>query len=112
MQIDLNEKDKEKLETIKGKEEQIQKLRGDVEVLKNRIDGLNIKKGTKWASRKLIVVIIFGLAYPLMTLIPGISFPIEAVYVIVAYLLGQSAIDFIEKLPKRGQTESKENIKK
>ena len=27
MQIDLNEKDKEKLETIKGKVEQIQKLK-------------------------------------------------------------------------------------
>ena len=63
-----------------------------------------VKVNEKWFSRKLAVVIIFGFGYPIMVA-QGIEIPAESLYIIIAYLLGQSAVDLLkEKLPKVGGT--------
>ena len=59
---------------------------------------------SKWLSRKLIVVLFFGIVYPLMVA-GGISIPPESMYIIIAYLLGQSSVDLLKEwLPKAGRT--------
>ena len=77
-------------------EEQMRKLIEDVEEIKKKIEDFCKRNLNRWKSRKFIVVLVFGFAYPIMNHI-GISIPAEAVYIIVSYLLGQSAVDLVEK---------------
>ena len=58
----------------------------------------------KWYSRKLVVVLFFGTLYPIMAS-KGVTIPAEAMYIIIAYLLGQSSVDLLKEwLPKAGRT--------
>lgn len=61
---------------------------------------------SKWYSRKLVVVLFFGTLYPIMaSLFKDVTIPAEAMYIIIAYLLGQSSVDLLKEwLPKAGRT--------
>jgi len=47
-------------------EEQMRKLIENVEEIKKKIEDFCDRKLNKWKSRKFIVVLVFGFAYPIM----------------------------------------------
>ena len=85
--------------------ELLEELKKTVDNLQGEVNSLKKKKENKLASRKFWVVLIFGFGYPILKGQFNIDIPPESVYIIVAYLLGQSAVDLLkEKLPKVGGT--------
>lgn len=90
-------------------EKELEKLKKTVDNLQGEVNSLKKKKENKLASRKLGVVLIFGFGYPILKGHFNIDIPPESVYIIVAYLLGQSAVDLLkDKLPKVGDASKPE----
>ena len=87
-----------------AEEEQLKELKRRISELEGKVKSLSANKGKKWKSkvwsRKLLVVLFFGTIYPILA--SKFTIPIEAVYIIIAYLLGQSSVDILKEwMPKR-----------